>query len=223
MDVVAAMKALEAAGSEQTRTTYTRHGVTGPQFGVTSATLGKLAKQAGADSALAAELWRTGNHDARILATMVADGATLSLVELDLWGKEVSNKVVSDAVGKLAARVPAAKETLLGWTKSPDEWIGRAGWMGVTAMVMEPGTFAEPELDGFISSLEKGIHRTKNHVKDARLCLLITIGGISDALETRALAVARRIGPIDVDHGDTACETPDAVGYIAKIWARKKA
>ncbi len=223
MDVVAAMKALEAAGSEQTRITSTRHGVTGPQFGVSSATLGKLAKLAGTDSALAIELWKSGNHDARILATMVADVATFPLADLDVWGKEVTNKVVADAVGKFSARVPSGKETLLGWTKSPDEWIGRAGWMGVTAMVMEPGTFTDVELDGFISSLEKGIHRTKNHVKDARLCLLITIGSLSDALETRALAVARRIGPIDVDHGDTACETPDPLTHIPKTRAQRRA
>jgi hypothetical protein len=25
-----------------------------------------------------------------------------------------------------------------------------------------------------------------------------------------------------VDHGDTACKTPDAVSYIEKMWARKK-
>jgi hypothetical protein len=223
MDVATAMKALEAAGSESTRKTYTRHGVTGPQFGVSYAALGKLAKQAGTDSALAVELWKSGNHDARILATMVADGRTLALADLDLFGREVTNKVIADAVGRLAARVPSAKETILGWTKSPDEWIGRAGWMGIAAMVAEPGLFDEAELDGFISSLEKGIHRTKNHVKDARLCLLISIGGISDALEVRALAVARRIGPIDVDHGDTACETPDPLTYIPKTRAHRRA
>lgn len=223
MDVVAAMKALEAAGSEATRRASVRHGVAGAQFGVSHAVLARLVKQAGSDTALARELWKTGNHDARVLATMVADGATLPIAELDQWGREVANKAASDAVGRLAGLVPGAKETILSWTKSPDEWIGRAGWMGVAAMASAPVPPPETELEGFISSLEKGIHRTKNHVKDARLCLLIAIGSLSDALEARALAVARRIGPIDVDHGDTACETPDPLSYIPKARGHRRA
>jgi len=223
MDVATAMKALETAGSEKTRATYARHGVTGPQFGVSYAALGRLAKDAGADTELARALWSTGNHDARVLSTMVADPDTLGAADLESWSKELACKVLADAFGKLAARTPGAKESLLAFTKSPDEWIGRAGWVGVAAMASVPGAFPEVELSGFISALEKGIHRAKNHVKDARLCLLISIGSLSDELEAKALAVARRIGPIDVDHGDTACETPDPLTHIPKARAHRRA
>ena len=71
------MKALEKAGTAQTRKIYGRHGVTGPMYGVSYATLGQLKKKIKTDHALAEQLWATGNHDARILATMVADPAQL--------------------------------------------------------------------------------------------------------------------------------------------------
>ncbi|MFY0535987.1 hypothetical protein [Nannocystis pusilla] len=45
---------------------------------------------------------------------------------------------------------------------------------------------------------------------------LIAIGARSDALARLATAAARKIGPVEVDHGDTDCKTPDAVSYIAK-------
>ena len=32
-------------------------------------------------------------------------------------------------------------------------------------------------------------------------------------------AAAKRIGKVEVDHGDTACKTPDAAEYIEKSWA----
>jgi hypothetical protein len=35
------------------------------------------------------------------------------------------------------------------------------------------------------------------------------------------MAVAKAIGKVDVDHGETGCVTPDAVGYIAKLVAHK--
>jgi hypothetical protein len=32
------------------------------------------------------------------------------------------------------------------------------------------------------------------------------------------MAAAKRIGTVDVDHGDTACKTPDAAATIDKTW-----
>ena len=39
----------------------------------------------------------------------------------------------------------------------------------------------------------------------------------------RSLAAARRIGKVEVDHGDTGCKTPDAVDYIRKMAERRAA
>ena len=52
---------------------------------------------------------------------------------------------------------------------------------------------------------------------------LITIGGRNAALRKVATAAAKRIGKVDVDYGDTACKTPDAGPYIAKMWAHATA
>ena len=48
---------------------------------------------------------------------------------------------------------------------------------------------------------------------------LISIGCRDAATRKVALIAAKRIGPVSVDHGDTACETPDAGAYIEKAWA----
>ena len=42
------------------------------------------------------------------------------------------------------------------------------------------------------------------------------------AVAARAVAAADRIGKVEVDHGETSCKTPEAVGYIEKIWVRKE-
>jgi hypothetical protein len=41
-------------------------------------------------------------------------------------------------------------------------------------------------------------------------------------LPTTGSRSGSRIGPVEVDHGETACKTPDAVTYIAKLWERAK-
>jgi hypothetical protein len=51
---------------------------------------------------------------------------------------------------------------------------------------------------------------------------LISIGIRNDRMEKLAIAAAKRIGPVEVDHGETDCKTPDAEDYIKKARARTK-
>ena len=52
---------------------------------------------------------------------------------------------------------------------------------------------------------------------------LIAVGGSRPALTGRAKQVAADIGKVEVDHGETGCKTPDAVGYIDKMLAHRGA
>ncbi len=47
-------------------------------------------------------------------------------------------------------------------------------------------------------------------------CALIAIGRRTPRLRRAATAAAKRIGPVEVNHGATGCKTPDAVAAIAK-------
>jgi hypothetical protein len=52
---------------------------------------------------------------------------------------------------------------------------------------------------------------------------LIGLGARSAATRKAAEEAVRRIGAVAFDPGNTACEFPDAVAYIAKVWERKRA
>src|SRR5438445_753501 len=92
---------LEKNGSEQTRKTYARHGVTGKQFGVSYAVLKPLAKKIETDHALAKQLWDSGVHDARILALTIADPDVADEALLDRWAQQATtNYVMGDAVAE---------------------------------------------------------------------------------------------------------------------------
>ena len=51
--------------------------------------------------------------------------------------------------------------------------------------------------------------------------VLIGIGSYVDELRPRVLAVAKAIGTVHVNHGETGCKTPDASAYIAKMVAHR--
>src|SRR3989304_5283911 len=102
MEMKEALAALEKEGTAQNRKVYARHGVGEDQYGVSYAALKALAKKIKTDHTLALALWGTGNHDARILATMIADPAAATSRELDAWSKDLDNYVLTDAFAGFA-------------------------------------------------------------------------------------------------------------------------
>lgn len=233
------MAELRSAGSEQTRKTYARHGITGDVFGVSYATLGKLTKAIKRDHALALDLWKTGNHDARILATMIADPAQMKPAELDRWIADSPNHALADAAAGVAAKSPQGLDRAAKWRSSSKELVKRAGFSTLgsalssgacaTCAVKRPRAAAPgaieievAELKALLAEIERDIHAAPNRAREAMNSALIAIGGYIPELRPAALAAAKRIGKVDIDHGDTSCKTPDAADYIAKMAAREK-
>lgn len=207
---------LEELGTAQNRKVYGRHGVRGELFGVSYADLGKLAKRHRGDAALALELWDSGNHDARILACQIAPAESLTAKVLDAWVRAVDNHVLSDAVAQAAARSSRAERCATRWRARKGEWPAATGWNLYGRLV--------PELAGHeetLAEIEAQIHASPNRVRHAMNGALIAIGSEGGALQKAAIAAAKRIGPVEVDHGQTGCKTPAAIPYIEKTLAHR--
>jgi 3-methyladenine DNA glycosylase AlkD len=218
----ALLEELRALGSEQTRSTYVRHGVTGPQFGVLYGDLGRLKKRVKVDHAAARGLWASGNHDARVLAAMVADAKAMDAGELDRWAREADNDVQADGVAALAAGGRHGRQLMDAWMADGDERMRRAGWRVLVHLASDDAALPDGYFHPFLETIEREIHGERNRVREAMNRALIAIGTRSAALEEAAVAAARRIGPVQVDHGDTSCKTPDAETYIRKARAKRK-
>ncbi len=217
-----AMAALERGADEQCRKTWARHGVPSPVFGVPYADLYKLQKGIGRDTDLARTLWITGNHDARILATLVVDPKDLSRDELVAWVDAAHYRLLNDAVGRVAAASDHGTGLADAWRRDRDEWTCAAGWVAIAALAS--GDTARDEwLAARLDEIERDLRAAPNYVRHCMNAALIAIGGSRPSLTRRAIEVAGRIGKVEVDHGDTSCKTPDAVPYIRKMAARAKA
>ena len=219
----ALLQELESLGTEQTRKTYRRHGVGDNQYGVSYAQLGALKKRIKRDHALARQLWASGNHDARILATMIADPAQMDDALLDTWAASLHNYVETDAFAALAGASPTARACVERWTPADEEWPGSAGWQVLGHLAMNDATLPDSTFTPYLATIQRDIHTRKNRVRHAMNGALIAIGSRNAALEAAALAVAAAIGPVIVDHGETGCKTPDAAAYINKTRARQLA
>lgn len=214
------MRALEKAGSAQTRKTYARHGAQEPMFGVSFATLGTLVKKIGVDHELALELWKTGNHDARVLAMKIADPTKMSSSDLDRWARENRMKMCGAYITALAAESPHGAAKAKEWLAAADASMRATGWGLAGHMANLDDRTPDDWFVKRLAHIEKSIHYAPNAEREAMNMAVIMIGGRNDALRKAATAAAKRIGKVEVDHGDTACKTPDAVAYIAKMWER---
>jgi 3-methyladenine DNA glycosylase AlkD len=219
MPLAETMRELERAGSAQTRKTYARHGATGPMFGVSYATLKALVKRIGVHHELALALWDTGNVDARNLAVKVADPARMTSGDLDRWASAATPRSCSAYVAMLASEGPHAAAKVKQWLAAQDLALRCSGWALVGQMAACDETTPDAFFAERLAHVEKHIHGAPNAEREVMNMAVIQIGGRNAALRKAATAAAKRIGKVDVDHGDTACKTPDAVQSLDKAWA----
>jgi len=216
------MKRLKRMGTGQNRKVYRRHGVREKMFGVSYANQNMLRKKIGQDHDLAVKLWATGNHDAMILATMIAEAERADSPLLEKWVKDLDSYVISDAFAGYVGKTRFAQKKMERWGKSKGEWIGRTGWLLLAHIAMRDNDLPDSYFQKQLKTIAKEIHTRKNRVRDAMNSALIATGIRNARLQKIATAAAARIGKVEVDHGETGCKTPDAAAYIARAVRRKK-
>ena len=217
------MRKLKAMGTAQNVKVYRRHGVDGPMFGVSFANLNALQKEIGRNHVLAVRLWATGNHDAQVLASMIADASAITSSQFDRWAKALGNYVVADALSRLVRQSPFVRAKAAEWTKSRNDWIGQAGWNLVSFLALSERSLTDGEFAGYVERIQRNIHASKNRTRYAMNNALIAIGIRNSRLKQKALRASDHIGTVTVKHGETGCKTPDAATYILKAWDRKMA
>ena len=214
---------LESLGQESFRNTYRRHGAGDDLFGVSTADLKTLAKKLKKNTSLADALWASGNYDACILATMIADPKKADPAMLDRWARTLESYPVADAFAAFVAATPHALDKAQRWVNSKDEYVSSAGWQVLAHLAMKDRSLDDEFFSDRLEVIRRDIKRAPNRTRHNMNGALIAIGLRNPKLQKQAVTIARAIGKVEVDHGNTACVTPDALAYIEKASARKKA
>ena len=223
------LKELKSFGTEQNRKIYRRHGVSDELFGVSYANLDKLAKQIRREghTDLAGELWDSGNHDAKVLATKIIRSENLGLSKANMMVRGVTHSLQAVGLASVVAErefAPRLAEKWIGANVSRSLWKIHTGWALVASIALSKKMHADIPNAWFVEHLkqiEAVIHESPNDIREQMNQTVIAIGVRNEVLRKRATASAKRIGKVEVDHGETSCKTPNAVEYIEKVWGRK--
>ena len=213
------MAQLEAMGPEQTRKTWRNHGCTIPMFGVKVGDLKTIVKKVKMDPALGRELYATGNTDAMYLAGLITPGAALRPDELDTWVRAAGWSMHSEStVPWVASEHSQGWEIALRWIDDPSDLVASAGWATLSCWVsIQPDDRLDlAGLQGLLDRVARTIHQAGNRVRYTMNSFVIAVGVAVPALTEAARATARTVGPVTVNMGGTACQVPEAIGYIQK-------
>lgn len=154
-------------------------------------TLAKIIKK---DHALALQLWDTGIHEARILASLVADPKQVTPSLIDSWTKDFSSWDVCDqACGNLFDRTPYAIEKALEFSKHEEEFVKRAGFVLMATLAVHDKKAANNVFNQFFPIIEREAGDSRNFVKKAVNWALRQIGKRNQTLLPLAIQCAERI------------------------------
>lgn len=163
-------------------------------LGIAIPTLRTMAKRIGKDHALSLQLWKSGIHEARILAAFVDDPEEVTPRQMDAWIKAFDSWDVCDQVcANLFDRTPYAFAKAKAWAREKGEYQRRAGFALMAALAWHDKKASDAQFLPFLPIIERYAADERNYVKKAVNWALRQIGKRSSGLRSKAIAVSRRM------------------------------
>lgn len=160
--------------------------------GIAVPRLRALARELGTDHDLALGLWASGIHEARILATMVADPDRVDADLMEAWAAELPSWDLADqAAGNLFWRAAPAWDKAAEWPDREEELVRRAGFALQAALALHDAEAPDAAFEPFLPRIEAAATEPGERVRKAVARALHQIGKRSAGLNERALKQAR--------------------------------
>src|SRR6266849_10947489 len=98
-------------------------------YGISQPVLHGLARRIGKSHELAEQLWSSGNHEARILATLIGEPDKVTARQMERWAREFDSWDIVDAVCcYLYAGASGAWRQVESWSRRREEFVKRAAF-----------------------------------------------------------------------------------------------
>jgi 3-methyladenine DNA glycosylase AlkD len=163
-------------------------------LGISIPSLRAIAKREGRNHELALELWRTGIHEARILASFVDEPAAVTEAQMEAWAAEFDSwDLVDQCCSGLFDRTPWAYPKAAEWAGRDEEFVKRAGFALMAALAAHDKEAPDQRFLRFLELVEREAGDPRNFVKKAVNWALRGIGKRNLALNGEAVQAALRI------------------------------
>jgi 3-methyladenine DNA glycosylase AlkD len=190
---------LQTLGTPAYRAALARYAIpTERAFGVSVAAVREQARRLGCDHALAAALWHSGWHEARLLACFVDEPKLVGVAQMDRWCRDFDNWAVCDtACFALFDRTTQAWSRLEPWARLQPEFSKRAAFALLWALSRHDVLADDAAFVAGLQLVERHADDDRRFVRKAADMALRAVGKRNPALHAEALALAQRLAARD--------------------------
>jgi len=161
-------------------------------LGVSIPLLRRLAREIGTDHRLALRLWRSGVHEARILASFVADPEAMTESAMERWVGEIDSWDLCDqCCGTVFLSSPMAYRKCRKWSRDKREYVKRAGFALMARLAVHDKSAADVVFRRMFPLIVRGARDERNFVRKAVNWALRQIGKRNENLNEAAAKIAR--------------------------------
>lgn len=191
----AAIAHLRSLAVPEARDGMERFGInTDSALGLSVPVLRATARQIGRNQTVADGLWRSGLHEARILATLVAAPKACDTALLERWVAELNSWDVTDQFCfNLVRRTADPYGIVARWCPREETFVRRAGFALIAGLAVHDKGAPDERFLGLLPTIEAAADDNRNFVKKAVNWALRQIGKRNAALNRAAIESAERL------------------------------
>jgi 3-methyladenine DNA glycosylase AlkD len=220
MTLKEALASLKSMANEKMFAHNAKNGAGKNQFGVKLGDIRTIGNKIKTDHALGLELWKTGNVEARLLATLIIKPKTLSAKELDDMVKSIAFVQEAEWFNAYVLKDhPQAESLREKWMDSHNVWAARAGWSLTSGRVArEPKGL---DLVQLLDRIESEMPTAPKEVQWTMNSALAQIGIHFPKHRKRAVDIGESLGIYRDYTVSKGCTSPFAPIWIKEMVKRK--
>jgi 3-methyladenine DNA glycosylase AlkD len=191
----AVLRELKEVADPRVREKMAYFGVNVPKaHGISAPVLHTFARHIGKDHELAEQLWQSGIHEAKILATLLGEPEKVTSAQMERWVRNFDSwDVVDAACCYLYAFAAPAWDKIYEWSSRSKEYEKRAAFSLAAYLSYKDKTSPDARFEKFLRVIEREAHDERNFVRKAVNWALRNIGKRNLRLNRAAIAVAEKI------------------------------
>ena len=167
-------------------------------YGVQMPFLRKIARRTGFDQRVADELWKSGIHEAQILASMIYNPDMMEEKQMDRLIDSVDSWDVCDSLcNELFSNTTYADKKISEWVKADKELVKRAGFAMIAYKARRDPDASNSDFRILFNAITTASTDDRNYVKKAVSWALREIGKRNITLNADAIKLAEEIGKLD--------------------------
>ena len=181
-------------------------------FGVNLTNIKLISKKIKINHELSVQLWESGYHDAKLLATYISDHNKIDELTIDKWSLALNSWDLSDKFCENAvSKTNFAEKKIEEWLTSDNVMQRRCAYILIYNICKIGKKVSNPLK--YLTPVKTGLLDIENSVRDGANYAIIGLGSISEEMKTECLNILKETGKPKITlYG--SCKPPDAEKLI---------